>query len=521
MQLKEISIKNFKSLKDFKLIFPPSNIIGENGDKKIKVSVLIGENGTSKTTILQSIIEAFSFRNIKNNAKKPHINLTYEISKKTNTVSNLDEFEKNEFYPKNIIVSSYAMIDKLSDYSFPSQSNIKIIGLNKERSISNKGKLRKTANDILKEKSTDNLFSILKYIGFPIDELKVGLEISSYALRMDSRKIEKIYGDEEVMDYLKANYDDYLLSSSNELIDKFSFLLRDFSSMLNVRTRDPREKIGTIINELKSKASRYSNDINDSDFDNKIKPIIFVWFALEKIRILSAHNIKIDGISSRSYLFFLSNYSMKYPTRGYEEGYEEFIKDLELIELSNISLVNDLLLINEEKNMQIPLSSLSSGELSMFLRLYDLQANIEENSIVLIDEPETHLHPKWISGFIKTILEMFGNVKCHVIIATHSPLIISDVSKNSIIGLKKRDDLVKQVDVDDKTLGLNYDDVLSEILNLKEDGAMIYEYRELILNALEHGELDLALEIYSQMADSEIKFEMFRKIKNFKESPSN
>lgn len=517
MQLKEISIKNFKSLRDFKLIFPPSNIIGENGDKKIKVSVLIGENGTSKTTILQSIIEAFSFRNIKNNVKNPRINLTYEISKKINTVSNLDEFEKNEFYPKNIIVSSYAMIDKLSDYSFPSQSNIKIIGLNKEKSISNKSKLRKTANDILKEKSTHNLFSILKYIGFPIDELKVGLEISSYALRMDSRKIEKIYGNEEVIDYLKANYDDYLLSSLNELIDKFSFLLRDFSSMLNVRTRDPREKIGTIIKELKLKTSRYSNSINDSDFDNKIKPIIFVWFALEKIRILSAHNIKIDGISSRSYLFLLSNYSMKYPTRGYEE----FIKDLELIELSNISLVTDLLLINEEKNMQIPLSSLSSGELSMFLRLYDLQANIEENSIVLIDEPETHLHPKWISGFIKTILEMFGDVKCHVIIATHSPLIISDVSKNSIIGLKKKDDLIKQVDVDDKTLGLNYDDVLSEILNLKEDGAMIYEYRELILNALKHGELDLALEIYSQMADSEIKFEMFRKIKKFKELPSN
>lgn len=517
MRIKEIHVKNFKSLKDFKLSFPPSNIIGENGDKKIKVSVLIGENGTSKTTILQSIIEAYSFRNIKIDEKTPRINLTYEISKKIMTVSNLDEFKKNGVYPENIIVSSYAMIDKLSDYSFPSQSNIKIIGLNKERSISNKGKLRKTANNILKERSTDNLFSILKYIGFSIDKLKVCLEISSYALRMDSRKIEKFYGNKEIMDYLFVNYDDYFVCSSYELMGKFSSLLHEFSSNLNVRTRNPREKIGAIIDELRLRDSRYSNDVNNLDSDEKIKPIIFLWFALEKIRILSAHNIKIDGINPRSYLFFLSNFSM----RDYPGRYEGFIKDLELLEISNISLVNDLLLVDEEKNMQIPLSSLSSGELSMFLRLYDLQANIKENSIVLIDEPETHLHPKWISGFIKTILEMFGDVKCHVIIATHSPLIISDVSKNSIIGLRKKNDLVKQVDIDDKTLGLNYDDVLSEILNLKEDGAMIYEYRDLILNALEHGKLDLALEVYSQMADSEIKFEMFRKIKSFKESLSN
>ncbi|HDZ9338481.1 TPA: ATP-binding protein, partial [Vibrio cholerae] len=55
-----------------------------------------------------------------------------------------------------------------------------------------------------------------------------------------------------------------------------------------------------------------------------------------------------------------------------------------------------------------------------------------DNSIVCIDEPEISLHPKWQKEFMKILIEFFNGYKeCHFIIATHSPLIISELSKDN------------------------------------------------------------------------------------------
>ncbi|MGU5731629.1 AAA family ATPase [Aeromonas jandaei] len=52
--------------------------------------------------------------------------------------------------------------------------------------------------------------------------------------------------------------------------------------------------------------------------------------------------------------------------------------------------------------------------------------------MVLIDEPEISLHPEWQETFIDLIYNAFSNYeKCHFIIATHSPLIISNLPKEN------------------------------------------------------------------------------------------
>jgi predicted ATP-binding protein involved in virulence len=45
--------------------------------------------------------------------------------------------------------------------------------------------------------------------------------------------------------------------------------------------------------------------------------------------------------------------------------------------------------------------------------------------LLLIDEAENHLHPKWQKTFIKNILEIFPNLQ--IILTTHSPFIVSSV----------------------------------------------------------------------------------------------
>lgn len=77
---------------------------------------------------------------------------------------------------------------------------------------------------------------------------------------------------------------------------------------------------------------------------------------------------------------------------------------------------------------------LSSGQLSLFVGLMVLASTIEDESVILIDEPEISLHPAWQEKFCQLIHKISQyHYRCNYVIATHSPMIVSS-SKN--IGAK-------------------------------------------------------------------------------------
>lgn len=67
----------------------------------------------------------------------------------------------------------------------------------------------------------------------------------------------------------------------------------------------------------------------------------------------------------------------------------------------------------------------SSGELSLISSLLFLTAEVEPNSIVLIDEPENSLHPGWQRAYVDKVLAAIAYRNVSVIIATHSPLVVT------------------------------------------------------------------------------------------------
>lgn len=74
---------------------------------------------------------------------------------------------------------------------------------------------------------------------------------------------------------------------------------------------------------------------------------------------------------------------------------------------------------------------LSSGQNILLYIITEITANIRYDSLILYDEPETHLHPNAISQLINTIYELVDEFKSYCIIGTHSPLIIQELlSKN-------------------------------------------------------------------------------------------
>jgi predicted ATPase len=81
------------------------------------------------------------------------------------------------------------------------------------------------------------------------------------------------------------------------------------------------------------------------------------------------------------------------------------------------------------------LSVASSGQINLLNIFFGIASCIEDNSLILIDEPEISLHAEWQMNFIPLIKETFSKYKkCHYIIATHAPMIISNIgTKNSSI----------------------------------------------------------------------------------------
>ncbi|WP_321956315.1 AAA family ATPase [Paraburkholderia bannensis] len=87
----------------------------------------------------------------------------------------------------------------------------------------------------------------------------------------------------------------------------------------------------------------------------------------------------------------------------------------------------------------INLVEASSGQQQMLCSMFGLMSELRNNSIVLIDEPELSLHPTWQMSFLdrlSSVLEQFTG--CHVILATHSPLIAQSAIIKGVEVLRMR-----------------------------------------------------------------------------------
>ena len=70
-------------------------------------------------------------------------------------------------------------------------------------------------------------------------------------------------------------------------------------------------------------------------------------------------------------------------------------------------------------------------------------AEIKDNSLLLFDEPETHLHPNAISNLITALYEILSKFNSFCIVATHSPMIIQEVSSKCVFILRRIDDCLE------------------------------------------------------------------------------
>lgn len=75
---------------------------------------------------------------------------------------------------------------------------------------------------------------------------------------------------------------------------------------------------------------------------------------------------------------------------------------------------------------------MSSGHSIVLLTVTKLVDTVEEKTLVLLDEPESHLHPPLLSAFTRALSELLYSRNGVAIIATHSPVVLQEVPRSCV-----------------------------------------------------------------------------------------
>ena len=359
MKIKTLYIKKFKGLSDFSIDFNDN------------VTVIIGENGTGKTTILETIYNMLKV------GKPPHTN-----SHGTDTI-----FMKK--YP-NIF----------DDESF--HGSKALLSVDKEMESIEK----------LSKRNSESLVNIVKHKVLELDIVKTAQSQLSckgdwHMLRLISLYLEDENEVEPHVLYLptEINFTKY----KPENIKKTEQSL-GFGVILNSET---------ISIELKDfLVYQHYKDLEDKD---------------------------TGGAGTR--------------IEKYKDLFNSFFEDKEFIGIKDLEP-----LFKTKTGETHSVDELSSGEKQIFFRAGSILEYNVQNSIILLDEPEISMHPEWQQKILAFYKKVAGNNQ--LIIATHSPHIISSCKRDEVRVLEKENGRVKVKENIDNTYGHTIDQLLLSIFNI-------------------------------------------------------
>ena len=120
-----------------------------------------------------------------------------------------------------------------------------------------------------------------------------------------------------------------------------------------------------------------------------------------------------------------------------KESFKIFFPNKEFLEKLSRTYNNKdyRLMIKNEDGSIVDLDQLSSGEREVIAFFTYLCTKAINNSILIIDEPELHLHSKWQSIILYSLHQIFPNSQ--IFLATHSNEISQSASESELFGLEK------------------------------------------------------------------------------------
>ncbi len=170
--------------------------------------------------------------------------------------------------------------------------------------------------------------------------------------------------------------------------------------------------------------------------------------------------------------------------------------------------INDLLFFREGK--EIYLDIMSAGEKMLLLRMISILNGIEDDSLVIIEEPELHLDQIWNKQLITFMECLFQSYNAQFLIATHDNTLINSVPKTNILRLGNKTGTTVQ-----KNTFLASNSELMLALHEKSYGLNSVEEKILIKISDPESTKDELVELDKILGDSIYKFLLHKRLSEF------
>ncbi len=129
-------------------------------------------------------------------------------------------------------------------------------------------------------------------------------------------------------------------------------------------------------------------------------------------------------------------------------------------------------------------NNLSSGQNIMLYIITEIIANIRYDSLILYDEPETHLHPNAVSQLMNSIYELVEQFESYCIIVTHSPLIIQELLSRNVYVIERDNDYVSVRRTEIESFGENLTTITEDVFGNRGTSK---QYKEIIKKLVRGG----------------------------------
>ena len=156
-----------------------------------------------------------------------------------------------------------------------------------------------------------------------------------------------------------------------------------------------------------------------------------------------------------SYLYLKDEEKLKAFAEKYNNNID-FFKNLESTYLSD--LIHEVRIkVKKSDGTRITFNELSEGEQQLITVLGLLKFTKDEESLFLLDEPDTHLNPGWKYDYLQLLKDVVGDSETsQVIISTHDPIVIGGLTREqvTIFSQEAGSIVATQPEIDPKGMGV-------------------------------------------------------------------
>ncbi|MFC9709277.1 AAA family ATPase [Paenibacillus sp. NPDC056933] len=430
MKLNKISVENLFGV--FNHEIPINN---ERG-----TTIIIGENGLGKTVILE-ILESFF------NSKFYYFNsVTFDkvlfefIDNVVWTITKEFHEETNENYISvntNAIESRSSFLIQTSDFN---PQNL----VRQARNLGSMLGMRRLANTRWEDRRTGYIYNAEELIE-RYAHLTTGYNFESqleqnapewFTTRFNELNVTLI----ETQRLLEI---DHFENAPIETVKKYSGELLELMKRNLTKSTELSSKLDrTYPNRLIKELGERKKNISDEMLNEKLNQLEEKRKLMDRVGLTETEKdstlLKIDNPEE-----VVKDVLMLYIKDSFEKLsiYDEISVKIELLlKIINERFKHKRMYVNKENGFsfkstvikkegdfqEIPIEKLSSGEKNELILFYKLIFKTDSNSLILIDEPEISLHISWQNKFISDLYEIHKLNKLDILIATHSPDIISN-----------------------------------------------------------------------------------------------